>query len=159
MPLTIAWDERAVLQFAVFRRSFTCGSLHVKMVLAVGALGCAIIQWRTLWVERTPRLVPIRLTFVGEESGTVFGVARLERPVRTGLLDSSLPWWRWIIWIHGGHVAVWDARICVHTDKKLRQNILTFFCKSKRHPRSSLLIHRRPCTFSHTHTRATAGAG
>lgn len=116
MPLTIAWDELAVLQFVVFRRSFACGSLHEK-ILAVGALGCAIIQWRTLLVERTPRLVPVRLTFGGEESGTVFGVARLERPVRTGLLDSSLPWWWRIIWIHGGHIAVWDARICVHTDK------------------------------------------
>lgn len=126
MPLTIAWDERAV-QFAVFRRGFTCGSLHEKMVLAVGALGCAIIQGRTLMVERTPRLVPVRLTFGGEKSGTVFGVARLERPVRTGLLDSSLPWWWRIIWIHGGHIAIWDARICVHTDKRLRQTILTFF--------------------------------
>lgn len=162
MLLTIAWDERAVLQFAVFRGSFACGSLHEKMVLAVGALGCAIIQWRTLLVERTPRLVPVRLTFGGEESGTVFGVARLERPVRTGLLDSSLPWWWRIIWIHGGHIAVWDARICVHTDKKQAKYpnfFFFFFFVNLNVTLARVSSHSQTCTFSHTHTRATAGVG
>lgn len=157
MPLTIAREEPAVLQFAVFRGSFACGSLHKKMILAVRALGWAIIQWRTLLVEWTPRLVPVRLTFSRQKSGTVFGVARLERPVRIGLLDSSLPWWWGIIWIHGGHIAVWDARICVHTDKKQTQKypnffFFFFFGKSKRHPCSSLLSFTGGHALSHTPT-------
>ena len=118
--LTIAGDEPSVVcaflvELAPFGRSFTGRSLRVEVVFVKGALRHCGVQGVAVLLERTPRLLPISRPFVGEESGAVFGVTRLECPERVRLVIPTLRHRRAIIWIHGCHITVWNARLGVHS--------------------------------------------
>ncbi len=117
--LTITRDEPSVvcaflLECAAVWGGFAGGPLHEEVVFVKGAFPSSGIQWLAFLLERAPGFFPERLTFVGQESGAVFGVTRLECPERVRLVISTLRC-RWaIIWIHGCHFAVWNARLGVH---------------------------------------------
>lgn len=117
--LTIAGNECPVVsavrvQLAAFGRSFAGRSLHEELVFAEGALLSAI-QRLALRLERTPGLLSVSLPFTRNERGAVFGFSGRESPERVRLVIPTLRSRRAIIWIHRCHIAVWDARICVHT--------------------------------------------
>lgn len=117
--LTIAGDERPVVsavrvQLAAFGGSFAGRSLHEELVFVEGALLSAI-QWLALRLERTTGLLSVSLPFARNERGAVFCVSGRESPERIRLVIPTLRIRRVIIWIHRCHIAVWDARIRVHT--------------------------------------------
>lgn len=122
-PLTIAREDSVgssfLLQFVLFWGCFARRPVHEEMVFAERALpSCGGIQWLALLLEGAPGLFSVSLTFVGQEgSGAVFGVSSWKRPKVIRLviptLRSSSRWA--IIWIHGCHVAVWNASLGVHS--------------------------------------------
>ena len=79
----------SALQLAVLGGSFARRPLHKVVVLVEGAL-LAAVQRLALLLVRTPGLFPVRLSLTGQESGAVFGLARLERPERVGLVIPAL---------------------------------------------------------------------
>lgn len=120
-PLTIARDERSVVsallvQFAVLWGGFAGGRLHKEVVFAESALpSCGGIQWLALLLEGAPGLLSVSLTFAGQEGGgAVFGVSGWECPKVARLVLPTLRCRRAIIWIHGCHIAVWNAGLGVH---------------------------------------------
>ena len=80
------------VQFASFRGSFAGRSLHEVLVFAKGAFPNTAVQGLAFRLERATRLFPVRLTFVGQERGAVFGVTGLECPKRIGLVIPTV--WR-----------------------------------------------------------------
>lgn len=120
-PLTIARYERSVVsallvQFALLGGCFARGPLHEEVVFAESALpSCGGIQWLALLLEGAPGLFSVSLTFVGQEgSGAVFGVSAWECPKVVRLVIPTLRCRGVIIWIHGCHIAVWNAGLGVH---------------------------------------------
>ena len=119
--LTITRDERSVVsallvQFALLGGCFARRPLHEEVVFAESALpSCGGIQWLALLLEGAPGLFSVSLTFVGQEGGgAVFGVSSWECPKVVRVVIPTLRCRGAIIWIHGCHVAVWNAGLGVH---------------------------------------------
>ena len=86
----------SALKLVALGRSFARRPLHKVVVLVEGVL-LGAIQRLALLLVRTPGLLPVRLSLTGQESGAVFGLARLERPERVGLVIPALRGGRTII--------------------------------------------------------------
>lgn len=158
--LTIAGKDRCVvpalpmpLTFLLWRCS-TGAPVRKEVEFAEsGVIGCWDgVQWAALLLERTPRFVSVRVTFMGlhESGGAVFGVRGWECPEVLRLLVPSLYCGRTIKCIHGGHVAVWAAGLGTHAFKKKKvKNSLSLSLSL-----SPSLFEKGSCTYTRTHVRA-----
>lgn len=177
--LTIAGKDRCVvpalpmpLTFLLWRCS-TGAPVRKEVEFAEsGVIGCWDgVQWAALLLERTPRFVSVRVTFMGlhESGGAVFGVRGWECPEVLRLLVPSLYCGRTIKCIHGGHVAVWAAGLGTHAFKKKRWKTLSLFLshslplslkREAAHTRAHTCVHTltppSPITHTHAHIQAWA---